>query len=172
MRSQRRSIEQLRRSIDGLPVDTRVAMLEGVRTHAIVAGAYTDRRGAVCPMLAAHRCGARGDFLGFDGAWDRFTRTLRRARRATEREVAVLVRHLEASLEAEQGVDLAAAIADYRASRERPGDRQPAPELGERPGRAWLRPHRRLDEYERALALVRAEQASADAERPRAPVSA
>ena len=33
------------------------AMLEGIRTNEIIVGAYSDRDGGVCPMLAAHRNG-------------------------------------------------------------------------------------------------------------------
>src|SRR5215212_4441088 len=86
MRRRRRTIEDLRTAIDCLPMHTRVAMLEGVRRWPIIVGAYTDRQGGVCPMLAAHRCGGRTDLLAFAHAWDRFTGARRRARRATERE--------------------------------------------------------------------------------------
>ena len=76
MRSKRlRRIEDLRRAIDCLPERTKHAMLEGIDANTIIVGAYTDRRGGVCPMLAAHRCGGRTDFLAFAKAWDRFTRT-------------------------------------------------------------------------------------------------
>ena len=87
MRRRRRPIEDLRIAVECLPSTTRAAMLEGVRTWPIIVGAYTDRRGGVCPMLAAHRCGGRTDFLAFARAWDRFTHA-KRPRRATEREVA------------------------------------------------------------------------------------
>jgi hypothetical protein len=40
----------------------------------------------------------------------------------------------------------------------RPGDLDRARELRARPGWAWLRPFRRLDEYERALERVEAER--------------
>src|SRR4051794_41770554 len=63
MRRRRSPIEDLRTAIDCLPVHTRTAMLEGVRQWPIIVGAYTDRRGGVCPMLAAHRCGGRADLL-------------------------------------------------------------------------------------------------------------
>jgi len=67
----------LRRTIDCLPVATREAMLAGVRAgERIIVGAYVDGRGGVCPMLAAHRRGARTNFLSFARAWDRFTPTL------------------------------------------------------------------------------------------------
>ena len=47
-------------------------MLEGIDANTIIVGAYTDRRGGVCPMLAAHRHGGRTDLLAFAHAWDRF----------------------------------------------------------------------------------------------------
>ena len=57
------------------------------RYDRIIVGAYSDRSGGVCPMLAAHRCGGRTDFRSFARAWDRFTGAGRRARKATEREL-------------------------------------------------------------------------------------
>ncbi len=116
--SRRALIADLRRAIDSLPLGTREAMLRGVRTNEIVVGAYTDRDGGVCPMLAAHRNGERTSFMSFARAWDRFSGA-RRARRATRREVRVLEAHLEASILAEQdamaGGPLDAAIAEHQA---------------------------------------------------------
>jgi hypothetical protein len=40
-------------------------MLDGIRSSPIVVGAYTDGRGGVCPMLAAHRRGGRTSFVSF-----------------------------------------------------------------------------------------------------------
>jgi hypothetical protein len=155
------SIQDLRRTIDCLPLRTRTAMLEGVRANEIIVGAYTDRAGGVCPMLAAHRCGGRTSFISFARAWDRFT-DAKRARRATRRELAVLVAHLEASILAEDGaVDLGRAIADHEALKAatpaRQGDPDRHAELRGRTGWSWLRPFRRLDDYERALAHVEAQ---------------
>ncbi len=139
-------------------------MLEGVRANEIIVGAYTDREGGVCPMLAAHRCGGRTDFISFARAWDRFTKA-KHARRATRREVRILEAHLEASILADEHVDLGAAIRDHKelvASRParrrvRPGDPDRSAEMRRRGGWHWLRPFRRLDDYERALAIVEAE---------------
>src|SRR3954471_643041 len=116
-RSRRDAREDLRLAVRCLPQHTRVAMLEGVRRNDIIVGAYTDRKGGVCPMLAAHRCGGRTDYLAFAHAWDRFTKA-RRARRATPREINTLVSYLQASLldvEANGTEDLGAAIADHQA---------------------------------------------------------
>jgi hypothetical protein len=110
-----RHVEQLRLTIDCLPVSTREAMLQGVRSsERIIVGAYTDGDGGMCPMLAAHRCGGRTSLLSFARAWDRFTRAGRRARRATRREVAILLGQLEGSLMGEIDVELDRAISEHR----------------------------------------------------------
>ena len=126
-RTSRRATEDLRRAIDGLPLRTREAMLEGVRTNEIIVGAYADRLGGVCPMLAAHRCGGRTSFISFARAWDRFAGA-RRARRASARELTILQDHLTASIlagsESQGGAGagsagagtLAEAIADHQAT--------------------------------------------------------
>jgi len=119
-RSSTRHVEDLRLTIDCLPVATRVAMLEGVRdAERVIVGAYTDREGGVCPMLAAHRCGGRTSLLSFARAWDRFTRAGNRARRATKRELSILIGQLEASLLSAEHGDLAGAIGEHRASVQR-----------------------------------------------------
>ena len=116
MRKARDPISRLRTAIDCLPARTREAMLEGIRANPIVVGAYTDGRGGICPMLAAHRHGGRTSFVSFARAWDEFART-KTIRRATEREVRTLENLLVASLAAEAETDLGAAIADYRRRR-------------------------------------------------------
>jgi hypothetical protein len=134
MRSKRmRRIEDLRRAIDCLPERTKHAMLEGIDANTIIVGAYTDRRGGVCPMLAAHRHGGRTDLLAFAHAWDRFCGA-RRPRTATEREVVVLKAHLEASLYDAEREDFAGVIAAHQASAR---DRRAAEARGV--GVAWLR---------------------------------
>ncbi len=140
LRRHRREAQRLRRVVDCLPYDTRVAMLEGMgRYDRIIVGAYTDRTGGVCPMLAAHRCGGRTDFRGFARAWDRFTGAGKRARRASEREVRTLTAQLEASIWAED---------DRRERTLRPA--APEPPRRKRPG-AWLGPFRRWDGYRDAV---------------------
>jgi len=112
-RRRRDPISQLESAIACLPRATREAMLDGVRTCPIIAGAYTDNRGGICPMLAAHRGGARTSLLSFARSWDAFAHA-KRARRATRRELRVLEDLLVASLASE--VDLGAAIAEHRVS--------------------------------------------------------
>jgi hypothetical protein len=151
-RGQRREAHRLRSVVDCLPYDTRLAMLEGIRRYdRIIVGAYTDRTGGVCPMLAAHRCGGRTDFRSFARAWDRFTGAGRRARRATEREVRTLTTQLEASLWAED---------QLRAETLRLGISPPAPR---RRHGAWLGPFRRWDGYRDAVRAALGRQAG-DAE--------
>jgi hypothetical protein len=149
-----------------MPLATRRAMLAGIETERIIVGAYTDPQGGVCPMLAAHRRGGRTSLASFARAWDRYTGARRRPRAATERELNTLRAMLEASIALEETPPLPAPSA-----RRRPpstGERHRARELRSRPGWAWLRPVRRLDEYERAVAELEAR--AADRGRRRAPV--
>jgi len=111
-------------------------MLEGIATGRIIVGAYTDRRGGVCPMLAAHRNGGRTSLASFARAWDRYTGAPRRSRPATQRELTTLRAMLEASI----GVEEVPSLSDV-----------PHPQPSYPIGWAWLRPFRRLDDYERAL---------------------
>jgi hypothetical protein len=96
-RSKQKHAERLRLIVDTLPYETRAAMLEGLEQYDIIAGAYSNRDGGVCPMLAAHRCGGRTDLRSFARAWDHFTGA-GRARRASDRELRTLAAQVEASL--------------------------------------------------------------------------
>ena len=133
----RRPARDLRVAIDCLPLRTREAMLEGIASGRIIVGAYTDRHGGVCPMLAAHRNGGRTSLASFARAWDRYTGAPRRARRATQRELNTLRAMLEASI----GLEEVPSLRDV------PRPAKPRYPLGW----SWLRPFRRLDEYDRAL---------------------
>jgi hypothetical protein len=164
MRNRRPSsspVERLRTAIDCLPVATREAMLAGVlASERVIVGAYTDGRGGVCPMLAAHRGGAPTDFLSFARAWDRFARSRGASRTATKREVGILVAHLRASLDEADGLELDRAIAEHRSlmaaarRRNRLGSDQHDPR-GEIRARRLTRPRRRVV---RALRPGRARQ--------------
>jgi hypothetical protein len=142
-KSKAKNAERLRLMVECLPYETRLAMLEGLERYEIIAGAYSDRSGGVCPMLAAHRCGGRTDLRGFARSWDRFTGA-GRARRATERELRTLKAQLAQSVWNED-------------VRRHELTRIPAPETteqapkGPRPGDAWLLPVRDWDEYRAAL---------------------
>ena len=131
----RSSVEDLRLAIDCLPLRTREAMLDGIRSHEIIVGAYSDRAGGVCPMLAAHRCGGRTSFISFARAWDRFARA-KRARAATARELRALEAppdRLDPRRERPTR-DLGGAIAEHQTLvRERKADE------ARRLGLGWLR---------------------------------
>jgi hypothetical protein len=149
-RRRQRDAERLRHVIDCLPFDTRVAMLDGIRRYdRIIVGAYSDRSGGVCPMLAAHRCGGRTDFRTFARAWDRFTGVGKRARRASEREVRTLSTQIEASIWREQ--EMRAEVTELTLTApasER--DRERTPHRRKHEG-AWLLPFRRWDGYRDAV---------------------
>jgi hypothetical protein len=171
MKRQRRLAAELRQAVDCLPERTRTAMLDGIDANRIIVGAYTDNRGGVCPMLAAHRRGGRTDLASFARAWDRYTGAPECARPATRREVRTLRAMLEASLWTDgPHQDLASVVADHRATqvdralreehappRRDTGERNRAPELSKRPGWAWLMLFRRYDEYEQALERAQGE---------------
>jgi hypothetical protein len=119
-------------------------MLAGVEANTIIVGAYTDGHGGICPMLAAHRSGGRTSMASFARAWDRYTGARGKPRRASGRELGTLRAMLEASIMLEE-------VPELPRIRRPTGERHRARELRFQPGWAWLRPFRRLDEYERAV---------------------
>lgn len=167
MKSRRRVAQELRQAVDCLPERTRRAMLQGLDENEIIVGAYTDRRGRVCPMLAAHRHGGRTNLATFAKAWDRYTEAGRRPRPATERELRTLRAMLEASL-VYGGSELEQAVAEYKRERSRQtaarrerrdtGERSRLKELRGKVGWSWLRVFRRLDDYEAAVAQLESEE--------------
>jgi hypothetical protein len=151
-----------------MPLRSRHAMLGSLEANQIIVGAYTDRHGGVCPMLAAHRNGGRTNLASFARAWDRYTGARGRPRPATARELNTLRAMLEASIALDELPELAETLPAPRRRPPDTGERHRARELRDRPGWAWLRPFRRLDEYERALAEIELTQGRARAERERA----
>ena len=128
MAKRRNNAQRLRNSVDAMPNGTKQAMLQGIRTNRVIVGAYTDKRGGVCPMLAAHRNGGRTNFGTFARAWDAFTgANQRKPRRASRREVRALENYLELALlrEGSAGSDpvperpLAEEVRDVQSSRRR-----------------------------------------------------
>src|ERR687898_390612 len=114
----RRPARDLRTAIDCLPLQTRKAMLEGVEANRIIVGAYTDRNGGVCPMLAAHRNGGRTSLASFARAWDAYTGARRRrARPATGRELNTLKAMLGASIAVDELPGLEEVARDVRKRR-------------------------------------------------------
>jgi hypothetical protein len=139
--ARRRPARELRIAIDCLPLQTRRAMLEGIGSNQIIVGAYTDRKGGVCPMLAAHRNGGRTSYISVARAWDRYTGA-KRPRPATQRELNALRAMLEASIALDELPSLSEVAREAQKLRDR-----------------RLRVFRRFDEYERAvaeLAVIRA----------------
>jgi hypothetical protein len=135
-------------------------MVDALEDNTIIAGAYTDGAGGICPMLAAHRNGGRTNLASFARAWDAYTGATG-MRQASERELRTLSAMLEASIYYEERRDDMAAAAEKaqelagaREVRERldTGDRYRTPELRHRRGWAWLRVFRRLEDYEDAVA--------------------
>jgi hypothetical protein len=166
-RRKEKRAERLRLIVDTLPYETRVAMLEGIEQYDIIVGAYSDRSGGVCPMLAAHRCGGRTDLRSFARAWDRFTGAGKRARRANERELRTLAAQLESSLWREDQARYAHAAESERLTRSAPSRPVP-PSAPAKPRRraqnagAWLIPFRNLEDYARALRSAMAEIEDSD----------
>jgi len=154
-----RPARDLRTAIDCLPLKTRKAMLGGVESNRIIVGAYTDRSGGVCPMLAAHRNGGRTSLASFARAWDRYTGVRgRKARPATDRELTTLKTMLEASIELDELPTVAEVVREAKAMR----------------AAKRLRVFRRFDEYERAvaeLATIRALNQPAERTEAREPRS-
>ncbi|MGH2923679.1 MAG: hypothetical protein ACRDKH_06605 [Solirubrobacterales bacterium] len=97
LRDRRNNAARLRSSVEALPNHTKRAMLDGIQRNRVIVGAYVDKRGGVCPMLAAHRNGGRTDFGSFARAWDAFTGA-KKPRRASAREVRTLRGYLEVAL--------------------------------------------------------------------------
>jgi hypothetical protein len=131
--TRRRPARDLRTAIDCLPLQTRKAMLAGIEANRIIVGAYTDRKGGVCPMLAAHRNGGRTSLASFARAWDRYTGARGRPRPASDRELHTLTAMLEASIALDELPDLKDVVREAKKRR-------------------LPRIFQRLDEYERAVA--------------------
>jgi hypothetical protein len=108
-------------------------MLTGVEANRIIVGAYTDRTGGVCPMLAAHRNGGRTSLASFARAWDGYTGARRRPRPASDRELHTLTAMLEASIAMDEVPDLQEVVRDEQKKQR-------------------MRIFKRFDEYERAVA--------------------
>jgi hypothetical protein len=169
--------EGLRLAIESLPRHTRIAMLKGIESNQIIAGAYANGDG-ICPMLAAHRAGGHTSVIAFAKAWDRFVfRGARRvrARRVTGRELMILKVYLQASLLAAAGNSSAPSTSrpadDVRARRhrraqpaasaertERTGDADRSAELAQLEGWGWTRVVCRYDEFEKVLRQLGPEQ--------------
>jgi hypothetical protein len=127
MAKRRNNAQRLRNAVYAMPTRTKQAMLRGIRSNRVIVGAYTDKRGGVCPMLAAHRNGGRTNFGTFARAWDAFTGAKqRKPRRASRREVRTLEGYLKMALLREGAAGeplperpLADEVRDVQATRRR-----------------------------------------------------
>ena len=115
--SREQAVAELRRSIDVLPERTRKAMLIGLGNNTLITGAFSAKDGA-CPMLAAHREGGRTSACSFPEAWDTFCGVAGRQiiRPATDYEVVILRREIQASLQPAGPSLFAEAIAEHHAA--------------------------------------------------------
>jgi hypothetical protein len=114
MAKRRNTAQRLRNAVYSMPARTKAGMLRGIRSNRVIVGAYVDKRGGVCPMLAAHRNGGRTNFGTFARAWDAYTGARkRRPRRASRREVRTLEGYLEMSL-IRDGMELGAETSADR----------------------------------------------------------
>jgi hypothetical protein len=137
------AVAELRRSIDVLPERTRQAMLIGLQNNTVITGAFAASGNGACPMMAAHLEGGRTRVCSFPEAWDKFTGVYGRriVRVATEYEVQILCREIEASLVPLPSM-LGEAIADYQASVEA-RQRAEEQETVQRQVQAQAKPRRR-----------------------------
>jgi hypothetical protein len=128
MAKRRNNAQRLRNAVYAMPAQTKAAMLRGIRSNRVIVGAYVDKRGGVCPLLAAHRNGGRTNYGTFSRAWDAFTgANQRKPRRASRREVRTLQGYLEMALlrEGIAGAEplperpLAEEVRDIQATRRR-----------------------------------------------------
>ena len=174
MRRPRRPAQELRVAIEWLPIDTKRAMLDAVEHNRIIVGAYTDRQGGVCPMLAAHRNGGRTSYASFARAWDRYTKAGTGSRPATERELTTLTTMLEVSIgsDAPDGTTFGQAISQHRELQGRgprplrdTGERDRSKELRTRHGWAWTRLFRRVEDFEAAVAQIEAAELQPESQR-------
>ncbi len=156
-RRDRNPAERLRFAVEALPTRTKEAMLRGIDSNPIVVGAYVDRDGGVCPMLAAHRNGGRTSLASFARSWDRYTEA-KRPRRATRRELRTLRSLLEASLSADHLASpgsIAKVAEEIRAERAAIAEREALaidatePAMDTERAETPLRVHRRRDTGER-----------------------
>ena len=122
--------EELRATIDQLPLSVRQGVLDGIKGRRIIAGAHADGTGGVCPMVAADshvqwRTVSRPSVATAQQAaiaWDRYVEASGISRTATKRQLLALTSMLEASILTEQArteVPFADVIAEYERSRSR-----------------------------------------------------
>jgi hypothetical protein len=116
--------QELRATIDRLPLHVRQAVLAGIKGQRIIAGAHADASGGVCPMVAADvhvpwttvSDSSVATAQQAARAWDRYAEASGSSRAATKRQLLALTSMLEVSIlnETSQGeLPLADAITEY-----------------------------------------------------------
>jgi hypothetical protein len=120
--------QELRATIDRLPLDVRQGILDGIKGQRIIAGAHADARGGVCPMVAAEvpwQSVSKWNVSAAQQAaraWDRYADASGSSRTATKRQLLALTSMLEASIlqeHAETEIPLSDAISEYERARSR-----------------------------------------------------
>lgn len=129
--------QELRATIDRLPLAVRQAVLDGIKRQRIIAGAHADAAGGVCPMVAADVRWKSISKASVESAqeaaraWDRYAEASGSSHTATKRQLLALRSMLEASIleeSAKTDIPLSAAIAEYeRAKSRRPAADAPMP---------------------------------------------
>src|ERR1700757_3190085 len=101
VRKRRRPAQELRATIDRLPLEVRQAVLDGIQHQRIIAGAHMDGTGGVCPMVAAD---VRWKQISKESvtkaqevarAWDRYAEASGSWHPATKRQLLTLRSMLE-----------------------------------------------------------------------------
>ena len=121
--------QELRATIDRLPLHVRRAVLDGIKSQRIIAGAHADATGGVCPMVAADvpwkTVSPTSVLCAQEAAraWDRYADAHGSSRTATKRQLLALSSMLEASIlqESDAEMPLRDAIAEYDRARSRWG---------------------------------------------------
>jgi hypothetical protein len=144
VKTMRRPAQELRATIDRLPLEVRQAVLEGIQNQRIIAGAHVDGAGGVCPMVAADVRWKRISRASVEKAqevaraWDRYAEASGSWHPATKRQLLALRSMLEASILAEterSEVPLSEVIAEHQLSKSR-RVAAPAPAVGD----PWIAP--------------------------------
>lgn len=126
--------QELRATIDQLPLDVRQGILDGIKDQRIIAGAHVDGGGGVCPMVAADVPWTSVSESSVTTAqhaaraWDRYAEASGSSRTATKRQLLALTSMLEFSIlqdRARTEMPLSDAIAEYE--RAKSGSSVPAP---------------------------------------------
>ena len=126
--------QDLRATIDRLPLEVRQAVLDGIQDQRIIAGAHADPTGGVCPMVAADVSWRSVDQASVAvaqeaaRAWDRYADASGSSHTATKRQLLALTSMLEASILQERAlteVPLRDAIAEYERARSRASSATP-----------------------------------------------